>query len=282
MERYKLLIYSVLVLVLASLVLEPAFGQRWKLRRYEIGGGLGMTQVFGDIGGTINQRNWFGLRDIKLDETSMVFPIYVRYKIDPVYSVKTNLALGFGHGDDIDSRNNRGRSYKTMLTELSVQGEYYIVPEEKRYKSAAMFNRRGMINNYMSFGVYTFVGIGATYSRASVNFTQEQYPFDKIVPNSIGVVFPFGLGIKYILDDQWQVGSELGYRYSLNDFIDGYTQELASKHNDVYYFLSLSLCYKLETSRRGIPGFLDKDYRISNKTRKKGAQRPRNRRQALQ
>lgn len=278
----KLIKYSAIIIVFASLFAESVHGQRWRLRRYEVGGGIGMTQVFGDIGGTLESENWYGLKDIKLDETSLVVPIYARYKIDPRYSVKANLALGFGHGEDAGSRNDRGRSYKTRLLEFSAQGEYYFLSEDTRRTSAAMFNKRGMINNYMSFSAYGFLGVGGTYSNATVNFTQEQFPKDDIRASNIGVVFPFGVGIKLTLDDRWLVFGELGYRYSITDYIEGYKQTEASKHNDVYYFLSISVGYRLDTSRNGVPGFLDKEYRLSKSKRKNTRSQPRSKREALE
>jgi hypothetical protein len=262
MIKYKLERTGILLLVLLFIAIEPAMGQRWKLRRYEIGGGLGMTQVFGDIGGTIDQKNWFGLKDIKFDETRMAFPIYARYRLDPVYAIKMNAVLGFGNGTDTLSRNNRGRSYNTTLFEFSAQGEYYFVAEERRYKSAAMFNRRGMLNNYMSVSGYLFLGIGGVYSRARIdqgtdwNLTRDSYK-----PSNIGMVIPFGIGCKYIIDDRWLVGAELGYRISFSDYIEGYSQIVSSKHNDVYYFLDIKVGYKLQTTRGGLPSFLDKQYR---------------------
>ena len=270
----------VIVFILTGLSL-PAEAQRWKLRRYEIGGGIGSTQVFGDIGGTIDTKNWFGLKDIKIDETHIAIPLYLRYKIDPFYSIKVNTALAFGRGDDSNSRNNRGRSYKTMLFEFSAQGEYYFITEERRYRSAAMFNRRGMLNNYSSFGAYAFLGVGGVYSRANVTFTQDITPVDKIKNNNIGVVFPFGIGIKYIIDDRWLLSGELGYRYSVTDYIEGYKQDRDSKYPDVYYFLSFSVGYKLATSRRGVPSFFEKEYRMTKKKGPKGRNQPRSKRQAL-
>ena len=282
MAQSKQLRISIVIGILFCLILEPVYGQRWKLRRYEVGAGLGAMQVFGDIGGTIDDDNLLGLKDIKFDETHMVIPAYARYKVDPVYSFKANLALGFGSGDDADSKNDRGRSYKTTLGEFSIQAEYYFIPEEKKYKSAAMFNRRGMINNYMSFSAYGFVGIGASYSKAKVTFTEDINPLvDDFKANSFGMVIPFGLGVKYIIDDRWLLFGELGYRYTLNDYIDGYTQTQGSKHNDVYYFLSFSVGYRLETTRKGLPGFLDRDYRKTKAAKKSIRNQPRNKRQAI-
>jgi hypothetical protein len=254
--------YCLLITLFFNIYNAPIYGQRWKLRRYEIGGGLGITQVFGDIGGTAETKNWYGLKDIKIDETRLAFGLLGRYKIDPVYSLKLNAILGFGNGTDADSRNNRGREYKTTLFEISGQVEYYLIGEEKRYKSAAMFNRRGMLNNYASFSAYGFLGLGMVYSHSKVLFTtKERQPEDDLKPNNIGTVMPLGLGLKYIIDDRWLVNAELGYRITFTDYIEGYKQTQASKHNDVYYFMTISACYRIETSRRGLPSVFDKAYR---------------------
>ena len=272
----------VLMLLLLSGLSESVEAQRWKLRRYEVGGGFGAAQVFGDIGGTIDEKNWFGLKDIKFDETHLAIPLYARYKLDPSYSVKLNTALAFGRGDDADSRNDRGRSFKTTLFEFSVQGEYYFIPEERKYRSAAMFNRRGMLNNYSSFSSYLFLGVGGVYSNAKVTFTQDIYDVDKIKKNNIGVVFPFGIGLKYIIDDRWLLIGELGYRYSVTDYIEGYKQDQDSKFPDVYYFLTFSVGYKLATSRRGVPSFFEKEYRMTRKRKSGRINQPRSKREALE
>ncbi len=280
-DHVKLIIIAFFILCF----LEPMHAQRWKLRRYEVGGGIGLTQVFGDIGGTIDKENWFGLKDIKFDETRLAIPLYIRYKLDPVYAIKVNTIAAFGNGTDEDSRNDRGRSYKTFLFEFSAQAEYYFIAEEKRYKSAAMFNKRGMLNNYMSFNAYLFLGLGGVYSNANVTFTQDITPVDDIKSNSFGVAFPFGLGLKYIIDDRWLVNAELGYRYTVSDYIDGYKQIQASKHNDVYYFLTFSLGYRLKTSRRGLPSFLDKEYRQTKSginPKKKVPKKPRSKKDAIE
>ena len=280
-DHVKFIVISLLILCFV----EPVEGQRWKLRRYEVGGGIGVCQIFGDIGGTIDKENWFGLKDIKIDETRLAVPLFIRYKLDPVYAVKVNTVLAWGNGTDENSRNDRGRSYKTMLFEFSAQAEYYFIPEERRYRSAAMFNKRGMLNNYMSFNAYVFLGLGGVYSNAKVTFTEDITPVDDIKRNNIGIAFPFGLGLKYIIDDRWLINAELGNRYSATDYIEGYKPTRNSKHNDVYSFLTFSVGYRLQTSRRGLPSFLDKEYRQTRSGvdtgRKRTPKRPKSKKDAM-
>lgn len=240
---------------------QESDAQRWKLRRYDVGFGVGTTQLFGDIGGTASEQNWFGLKDIKFDETRLGIVTHARYKITPKSSVKANLNLGFGQATDLDSRNDRGRSFNTTLIEFSGQYEFNFLTEDKIYRSAAMYNRRGMVNNYSTFAAYGFAGAGITYS-ISKHADAPVFEYDnyKSGGNLVPVIL-LGIGAKYILDERSFLNAELGYRYGLTDYIEGYKQTQSSKYNDVYYFLTVSYCYRLKTTRRNIPTFLDRKYR---------------------
>ncbi len=246
------------IALLVFVGISDVTGQRWKLRRYEIGAGIGTMQVFGDIGGTPNQNNWFGLRDISFKETNLAASGNIRYKANPYMSVRVNFNYGKGQGTDEGSRNDRGRSYKLSLFELSGQYEYYFIREDKMYRSAAVYNKRGMLNNYNTFSAYAFLGGGVAISNskhgdAVVLDIDDYRPGTNIAP-----VISFGIGVKYIIDDRTYINGDLGYRYSLTDYLEGYKQTQYSKFNDVYYYLSISLNYRLKTSRRNIPVFLDR------------------------
>jgi hypothetical protein len=281
----KILKASLIITLLVFYCSGSIYGQRWKLRRYEVGFGIGTTQVFGDIGGSANANTWYGLKDIKLNETKMCFAIMGRYKLDPRYSIKVNGILGFGSGTDAGSRNDRGRSFKTTLFELSTQLEYNLISEVSETKAQAMFNRRGMVNNYSTFNAYVFLGVGAVYFNPTYSYTQPPETFDKYTGYSnFGAVFPFGLGLKYIIDSRWLLNAELGYRYTTTDFIDGYTQTEASKHNDVYYFLTLSACYNLKTTRNGVPSILNRFFGKSSNVVKpnKATKKPKSEKEAIE
>lgn len=253
----------VVLLIVSFIFLLPegVRAQRWKFRRYEVGLGMGSVQVFGDIGGTASQENWFGLKDIKFDETKLGFVSHARYKMNPKSSIRANLNLGFGKGTDEDSRNDRGRAYNTTLIEFSGQYEYYFLPEDKQYRSAAMYSRRGMVNNYSMLGAYVFAGAGVTYAISShadapVGPNDDYRPGGNIVP-----VIPLGVGVKYILNERNFLNAELGYRIGLTDYIEGFKQTEASKFTDVYYFLTISYYYRLKTTPRNLPSFLDRKYK---------------------
>ena len=70
-------------------------------------------------------------------------------------------------------------------------------------------------------------------------------------------VIPVGLGVNLLFKPEYNLGLELGGRYSFSDYLDAYTSQQSSS-NDVYYFLNVTFTYKINTSANGLPSFLSK------------------------
>ncbi|UCH14398.1 MAG: outer membrane beta-barrel protein [Bacteroidales bacterium] len=249
------------LLILAAFCISSAvYSQRWKLKRYEAVIGIGTTNIFSDLGGRVDASMLF-IEDITFRDTRPSIYTGVRYKINQQSSAKLALIYGYGKTEDFDGSRNDHRQFlaKTHLVELSAHYEYYLIQETKRYRSAAMFNRRGMLNNYSTISLYVFGGIGLT--KYWTTLESEPRPTDtyddrnKFIPS-----FPLGIGLKYIISDKWIIGYEIGGRYTFCDYIDGFKPS-ASKHNDIYWLSTFNLNYRIKTSRRGLPLFLDR-YRV--------------------
>jgi len=256
------------LLLLAALFISSAiYSQRWKLKRYEAVIGLGTTNIFSDLGGRVDASMLF-IEDITFRDTRPSIYTAARFKISPQYSAKLALIYGYGKTEDFEGSRNEGRQFlsQTHLVELSGHFEYYLIQETRRWRSAAMFNRRGMLNNYSTVSAYIFGGMGLT--KYWINLEREPRPTDiyddrnKIIPS-----FPFGVGLKYVISDIWMVGYEIGGRYTFCDYIDGFKPS-ASKHNDIYWISALNLNFRIKTSRRGLPLFLDR-YRVRVRTRRR-------------
>ena len=231
------------------------YAQKWKLRRYEGVFGVGFNSYFGDIGGSASTENLFGIKDISIKSTRPSFYLGARYKIRENVSVKMNFNYGFISGNDEGSKNNdRGFQFSSQIFEPSIQAEYSIISEEQRARSNALFNKRGMINNFSQINLYLYAGIGAVKHitkpndamMASVNYDPDHSTF--------GIVFPIGLGLKYVLNQSWSVGAEFGVRWTFTDMLDAYTSQW-SKANDLYYLGVINGIYRIKTSREGYPIF---------------------------
>ena len=251
MKNNHLILIISFLLILFSV---DGFGQRWKLRRYEVGFGVGSTHSHVDIGPQNKEINNFfnGARpNVSLD---------VRFKISPSFAV--NLDLGYLNmaGKDIDEP-TRGRNYSFVSHnfEHTVRGEYYILGEGRAFGSQANYNRRGMVNNYNKVYLYVFTGFGGIMSKGSVkDMDNGDLPPDGNpgYDNNMhyGLVIPVGAGLKYTISAVWSLNLEAGYRWSSSDYLDSYASAF-SKYNDNYYTTSFKALYKIRNNRKGRPIF---------------------------
>ena len=242
--------YLILLLIITP---EHGEAQRWKLRRYEGIFGVGFLNYFGDIGGAATEKNWWGLRDLSIKQTRPSFYLGARYKIRPDMAVRVNLMYGYMKGDDAGSKNNdRGYAFTASVWEPSVVYEYSLITEEARRRSSAVYNRRGMMNNYSQISLYLYAGLGGVFYNPKVNDALTTSSFYNPDPPKTGLVFPAGVGLKYVISDSWSVGADFGVHFALADYLDGYSSPF-SKRNDLFYFGHVHGIYRIKTSKEGYP-----------------------------
>ena len=251
--------YTTFLLSILLLIPLLSYSQNWRLNRYEASLGLGTANIFGDIGGTFDDKNAAGLKDIQLQYTRPSLAFGARYFLNERMTVKMNLIYGIFAGNDLKSRNDRREfAFTATIFEPSFQFEYYLISEAKKRSSMALFNRRGMINNYRNVYLYFFSGVGGAFFNSTPK--NDFIPLYKDDFSKFGIVFPVGFGLKVPLYSQWSLGFEFGRRFTTTDFIDGYTSAFSS-HNDTYYFGILNAVYKIRSNRRGWPTFRNSVFR---------------------
>jgi hypothetical protein len=250
---------SALIVLLTGI---PVQAQQWKLKRIEGIVGIGTTNVYSDLGGAPDATSLLFIKDITFRSTRPSVYLGVRYRVKPSTSVKFSLHYGYSKTEDYaGSRNeNRGFTAVTQLLEVGGQYEYYLLPEQRRLRSAAMFNRRGMINDYSSFGAYLFTGLGATLFWPDLEFDEPREGDE--YKNNMGITasLPLGAGIKFIISDKWIFGYEIGYRLTISDYLYGFVSPW-SKQPDSYWISSFNLSFRVPTSRRGLPIFMDRQWK---------------------
>jgi opacity protein-like surface antigen len=217
-----------IILLLALSLPQESNAQRWKLRRYEAVFGVGFLNYFGDIGGAATNDNWFGIKDLSIKHTRPSLYLGTRFKI-------------------------RGFEFTSSIFEPSLQYEFSIISEEKRYSSSALFNKRGMVNNYSQINLYLYAGIGGVFFNTKVNDALANASAYKPDHPKAGIVLPVGLGLKYVINQNWSIGGEFGVRFTTTDYLDGYSNPKFSKANDLYYFGFINGIYRIRTSRSGAP-----------------------------
>jgi hypothetical protein len=235
----KLVIITITIFTL----LQSTDAQLWTLRRYEITGGIGTTQIFGDIGGFSRDKNILGLKDFTFRHTRLNINGSVRYRISEVVSARLNLDFGLFHSTDARGSNeNRGFDESTIFFEPSLIGEYYFIKNKAENSFLFLKGQKGLLQSVLSsLDVYAFAGFGGL--AYSVKPNDILAPFVTKTGGFTGVV-PLGVGVSMIYNSKFNFGVELGGRFTFSDNLDGYTS-VHSKSNDVYHLLNFTLTYKI-------------------------------------
>ncbi len=243
MKSYKyILLFS--LLIIPTLV----FSQKWKLSRSEYVYGIGISNYFGDIGGS-SKADAFAVADFDIAYSRPVLAVGYRYKLYERIAVKANLSYANIHGSDVKSINEgRNYSFSTNMFELNGHVEYHITKEMHMvsYKSMSM---RGKVKKFNTgINLYVFAGVGGAYfkPKAKDGFVGSSRFVDN---KNLTFVFPVGLGLKYPVTGTTYIGLELGRRFTTTDFIDGFSPE-ASEAKDTYYFTVINVSTKIKKKKR--------------------------------
>ncbi|MBU0764595.1 MAG: hypothetical protein KJ607_07155, partial [Bacteroidetes bacterium] len=125
----KVTIYILLIIIILP---EYSQGQRWKRTRYELIGGIGLSNLMGDLGGA--NSNAIYMIDYDLLATRFALDVGMRYKIKERFAVKLNLIAGMLNGSDYltkaSGRYNRYLKANTFIFENSLQAEYSLIGEK--------------------------------------------------------------------------------------------------------------------------------------------------------
>jgi hypothetical protein len=140
----------------------------------------------------------------------------------------------------------------TSIFEPSVIGEYYFIKNKTENSYIFMKGRGSVFGSLMeSLDFYVFGGVGNVKYMVKGN--------DALVAmgqktGGSALVLPVGLGSNFTFSPDFNFGVEIGGRYTTTDYLDGYSSQY-SKSNDVYYFLNVTVTYKMKTGKNGLPSF---------------------------
>jgi len=238
MKRFSLLI-------ILSFIVFSGYSQIWRLQRYEVWGAVSVFQYFGDCGGTASSNNLMGLKDISIKANRPGFTVGGIYREDARLYFQVSNSFGLFTQTDAGSRNDlRNFAFNTIANETSVQGLYFFIKESDRSYSFSI--KQALKNANQLFSMYAFVGMSSLYYKVT--------PLESLIDNSrfvdknFTLAFPVGVGVKFTFTPSFSLGADLGRRWTLSDYLDGFTSDW-SKHKDAYYILNLKLFYRLPKAK---------------------------------
>jgi hypothetical protein len=217
MKMYKNILVFLFLLVIAL----PSQAQQ-----IEMGFSLGGSNYTGDIA------------NFKLTNFRPAGDVFFRYNLSPVSSFRVGLMGTRLHASDFDSQDpfqlKRGVEFNADVIEASLRYEY----------NFRDFRGRGEM---LRMSPFVFVGAGAGIIDVNGNYRDD-------TAKGIQLSIPFGIGLKYAMAYNWNLGFEFGTRKTFTDNIDsivneenvGKFQRSNPNNKDLYYFLGISLSYTFE------------------------------------
>lgn len=244
----KLSILLLFFILAANVSNAQWFRSRWKKMRNEIGGGLGVTNFMGELGGS-DKIGSNGLKDFDFNATRPTFNINYRYYVLEPLAIKAGLTYGWVGGNDMSTketfRNNRNLHFRSPIVELAAQADYFFFQKTKTGHVHNLKGVKGSLN--IDIGFYAFAGVSAFYFNPKAKLTEVYNPelieqgltpdnkwhalrdlgtegqgfFDSRKKYSpISVAIPFGLGVRHNLNKDMAIEFEYGFRKTFTDYID--------------------------------------------------------------
>lgn len=208
-------------LLLFLLIITPF--QLLSQYNWDFGGGLGSANYLGEIGGYDKAARGF-IADMKLTQSRWGGNVFARRRI--IEGLYVSAGVYYGRIQCADSlsvygeRRGRNLSFRNDLMELSARVEYpffttFDVGSTGRY--------------ILDFRSYIFAGFGGFYNNPKAkSVTTGQWvalqPLNTEGPDNkyskIQMTFPMGVGFYYTYKKTHRIGWELGWRWTLTDYID--------------------------------------------------------------
>ncbi len=185
--------------------------------QHEVGVSIGLSTYQGDLAPDNIQGS--------IGNLHAAFGGFYRYNVNNFIAAKLGVNYGRLSADDAESdalsKQRRNLSFRSTLLEAALTVEWNILGYQA-------YNYSRVFSPYLFAGVAGFkYNPKAFYDNVWVELqplsTEGQglaeYP-ERAPYKLIQVSFPIGLGVKYALTDQWNIGLEAGLRVTLTDYID--------------------------------------------------------------
>lgn len=251
-----------------SLTIDTAYGQGWfRKRRYnKTGIDIHVYDAYGQpwlkrrrhstLGINLNAMNYFGemapdanITSLRLLSTRLNIGATYAYKFTPRISARGSLSWGRLYGDDKKSaseneeanvpRFQRNLNFRNDILELNGVAVYEI------------FDNRVPYRRRPDFMPYVFLGLGVFHHNPKGYFdgdslkagyyalqplgTEGQYVEDRESKNypkpyrRFQLTIPVGIGAKYKLNSNWDIGFEICWRKTFTDYLDDVSSNYADK-----------------------------------------------------
>ncbi len=205
------------LLLLAVIVLAPVIGEAQYF--WDFGGGVGVANILGDMGGKELTRRDF-VADLKFQETRQAASGFARYKISSMFSIKAGINYQCLRGADSLST-NPGRYYRNLSMrnytwEASATCQFFFYE----------VNDLGHTYRYKdNFRAYIGLGIGGLYHNPKAFYNGEWVKLRPLMTENhkytkITFDIPAEVGFYFTINKYYRIGWNLNWRTTFTDYLD--------------------------------------------------------------
>jgi hypothetical protein len=181
----------------------------------EFGLSAGAAHYFGDL----NTR-------ARINRPKLAVGAFFRKQFSNYVALRASIHFAQLGYSDVYNKNNeyqrrRNLSFNSNIFELAVQGDFNFfkfVPADPYYNFTPYIT---LGIGVFSYDPYAYLNNKKVFLRPLGTEGQgtAEYP-DRKPYNTMAICFPFGAGVKYALNDRMNIGFEVGYRFSMTDYLD--------------------------------------------------------------
>lgn len=223
-----------LTLLLASLLAAPAADAQQFTKRKQ----------YNSVGVTLTAMNYFGditpkpsIPSLRFGATRPNLGVTFTHRFTPRISGRGGLSYGRITGSDAKAadqndgdakfRYNRNMNFRNDIAELSAVAIFDLIPNRNNYIKRPDFvpylfaglagyagNPKGLDNNDNYVALQPLKTEGKDYNRA-------------------GIAIPFGIGARYKLNKSFDLGFEIGFRKTFNDYLDDVSDKYVANRSDL-------------------------------------------------
>lgn len=160
---------------------------------------------------------------VYLTESNLAGGVFMRYNFSHIGAIRLGFNYGNVSGHDQNAKQldqqQRNLSFTSPIMEVAVIGEYNILGYQP-------------YNLARPFSPYLFAGFGLFNFNPSTIYQGEEVKLQPLGTEGQGsegrpalyqrtaFTIPMGLGVKYAINDKWNIGLELGARMTATDYLD--------------------------------------------------------------
>lgn len=221
-----------------------------QLPKYEVGIHAGAFVYQGDLSPL-----WYG--SVKTLRPgiggSLLKPITPKFGVSAALTFARLAGNDSLYADIQPFRAHRAFAFKGQVRELTAMANYFPLGLDgaKRFEpyvaAGVGINAKKVVRNYAGFVPEYFNPVEDLENRLQQDLA--------VNPSKPQVILPVAVGARYHINNRWALGAALNYRFSLSDYVDGFSISGNPDQKDHYYGGTLGAIFKKGSAnnRNGCP-----------------------------